>query len=319
MMESTSCCLLAMTASEVLAGAQAESAGSAIYISQTPRQGTRARQQRQTTTAAARCAKVAPRSRCAPHRSSVDIVPLPSGLCDDKMFFCSISGEPPQDPVVSQKSGQVYERRLIVKYINENGTDPITGDKLEESDLITIKASASYVLLCLFVHCTHVHLRPQVRCSSSPIRHLNPCTPPDPTKRVGCCHAGDFYLEAAKQLAAPRAECCALYTGRCDACGCAFDSREGCSKRVRGKAGTLLYPDSMDFLTYRALASVSATMGVSAPTANGGDVDMAESQEAGGLPEGALKQINETHDTLSAARKKRKAPAGHATPADVKG
>ena len=112
MMERTSCCLLAMTASEVLAGAQAESAGSAIYISQTPRQGTRARQQRQTTTAAARCAKVAPRSRCAPHRSSVDIVPLPSGLCDDKMFFCSISGEPPQDPVVSQKSGQVYERKV---------------------------------------------------------------------------------------------------------------------------------------------------------------------------------------------------------------
>ena len=59
------------------------------------------------------------------------------------MFFCSISGEPPQDPVVSQKSGHVYERRLILKYINENGTDPITGAQLEESDLIPIKASTS--------------------------------------------------------------------------------------------------------------------------------------------------------------------------------
>lgn len=58
------------------------------------------------------------------------------------MFFCSISGEPPQDPVVSSKSGHVYERRLILKYITENGTDPITGEKLEESDLITVKASA---------------------------------------------------------------------------------------------------------------------------------------------------------------------------------
>lgn len=57
------------------------------------------------------------------------------------MFFCSISGEPPQDPVVSSKSGHVYERKLIVKYITENGTDPITGEKLEESDLITVKAS----------------------------------------------------------------------------------------------------------------------------------------------------------------------------------
>lgn len=57
------------------------------------------------------------------------------------MFFCAISGEPPQEPVVSAKSGRVYERRLILKYITSNGTDPITGDKLEEADLITITAS----------------------------------------------------------------------------------------------------------------------------------------------------------------------------------
>lgn len=57
------------------------------------------------------------------------------------MFFCGISGEPPQDPVVSAKSGHVYERRLILKYINDNGTDPLTGEKLEESDLLSIKAS----------------------------------------------------------------------------------------------------------------------------------------------------------------------------------
>lgn len=59
------------------------------------------------------------------------------------MFFCAISGEPPLEPVVSAKSGKVYERRLIVKYISENGTDPITGEKLEESDLIAIKACTS--------------------------------------------------------------------------------------------------------------------------------------------------------------------------------
>jgi len=56
------------------------------------------------------------------------------------MFFCAISGETPLEPVVSAKSGKVYERRLIIKYITENGTDPITGEKLEESDLIAIKA-----------------------------------------------------------------------------------------------------------------------------------------------------------------------------------
>jgi pre-mRNA-processing factor 19 len=63
------------------------------------------------------------------------------------MFFCAISGESPQEPVVSTKSKKVYERRLIVKYINENGTDPITGDKLEESDLIAIESG---MLQCHF-------------------------------------------------------------------------------------------------------------------------------------------------------------------------
>jgi pre-mRNA-processing factor 19 len=57
------------------------------------------------------------------------------------MFYCAISGEPPQDPVISTKSGHVYERRLVQKYITENGTDPVTGEKLEESDLVSIKAS----------------------------------------------------------------------------------------------------------------------------------------------------------------------------------
>ncbi len=61
------------------------------------------------------------------------------------MFFCAISGEPPQEPVVS-KSGNVYERRLIVKYITENGTDPVTGEKLEESDLVAVKACPSLPL-----------------------------------------------------------------------------------------------------------------------------------------------------------------------------
>jgi U-box domain len=62
------------------------------------------------------------------------------------MFFCAISGEVPTDPVVASPSGNVYERRLIEKYIAENNTDPITGGKLELSDLITIKASEYYFL-----------------------------------------------------------------------------------------------------------------------------------------------------------------------------
>jgi hypothetical protein len=70
---------------------------------------------------------------------------------NNTMFYCAISGEPPLEPVVSAKSGKVYERRLIVKYINENGTDPITGEKLEESDLIAIKACTLHFLRSLLI------------------------------------------------------------------------------------------------------------------------------------------------------------------------
>ncbi len=63
-------------------------------------------------------------------------------LVSKMSFYCAISGEPPQDPVLSRHSGQVFERRLIIKYIAENGTDPTTGEKLEESDLVPIKNSA---------------------------------------------------------------------------------------------------------------------------------------------------------------------------------
>lgn len=43
--------------------------------------------------------------------------------------------------MVSKKSGQVYERRLIVKYIEDNGKDPVTGEELSVEDLLDIKTS----------------------------------------------------------------------------------------------------------------------------------------------------------------------------------
>lgn len=42
---------------------------------------------------------------------------------------------------MSRKSGLIYEQRLINKYINDNGKDPVTGDALELDDLIEIKSS----------------------------------------------------------------------------------------------------------------------------------------------------------------------------------
>ena len=98
------------------------------------------------------------------------------------MFFCGISGEPPQDPVVSSKSGHVYERRLIQKYITDNGTDPLTGEKLEENDLITVKASTCiYRKLASVLELNAVE-RPKHRSSASPEPFLYSCFAPNPPK-----------------------------------------------------------------------------------------------------------------------------------------
>lgn len=53
----------------------------------------------------------------------------------------TVSGEAPEEPVVSKKTGTVFEKRLIEKYIEENGKDPITGDELDLEDLLPIKSA----------------------------------------------------------------------------------------------------------------------------------------------------------------------------------
>ncbi|ROK80935.1 Pre-mRNA-processing factor 19 [Anabarilius grahami] len=52
-----------------------------------------------------------------------------------------VSNEVPEHPCVSPVSNQVFERRLIEKYIAENGADPINGQPLSEEQLIDIKVS----------------------------------------------------------------------------------------------------------------------------------------------------------------------------------
>ncbi|CAH0015733.1 unnamed protein product [Clonostachys rhizophaga] len=56
-------------------------------------------------------------------------------------MLCGISGEAPQEPVVSKKSGVVYEKRLIEQYINEHGTEPSSGEALTADDLLPIQSS----------------------------------------------------------------------------------------------------------------------------------------------------------------------------------
>lgn len=56
---------------------------------------------------------------------------------------CSICQEVPECPCVSTVSGHVYERRLVEKYIQETGTDPMNGEPLSVDQLVDIKVPPS--------------------------------------------------------------------------------------------------------------------------------------------------------------------------------
>ncbi|KAG9314622.1 nuclear matrix protein [Chiua virens] len=176
------------------------------------------------------------------------------------MFFCGISGEPPQDPVVSAKSGHVYDRRLILKYINDNGTDPLTGEKLEESDLLAIKAN------------------PKAAPPRPPTATSYPRPPPYPSKRE--LSYALYAQDAASRVVA---------------------------RLIRERDAAR-----------EALANVQASMGISPAPTNGPDVEMTEETPPAALPKHVVDQIEETQHSLSATRKKRKAPAGYATAVEVK-
>jgi pre-mRNA-processing factor 19 len=60
-----------------------------------------------------------------------------------------VSGEVAQEPTLSPKSGHVFERRLIEKYISQNGKDPVSGDELAAEDLIAVKGTTAPRLVVL--------------------------------------------------------------------------------------------------------------------------------------------------------------------------
>ena len=60
--------------------------------------------------------------------------------CKILLIVFLVSGEVPEHAVLSPVSKHIFERRLIEKFIAENGTDPITGDALNEVELIELKS-----------------------------------------------------------------------------------------------------------------------------------------------------------------------------------
>lgn len=57
---------------------------------------------------------------------------------DTSWNVCAITGEQLTEPVVSKKSGHIFEKRVILKYIETAGICPITNQSLTKEDLIPI-------------------------------------------------------------------------------------------------------------------------------------------------------------------------------------
>lgn len=56
-------------------------------------------------------------------------------------LICALSNEIPEQAVISPVSGYVYEKRLLLKYLNENGTDPMNNQALSPEQLIEVKTN----------------------------------------------------------------------------------------------------------------------------------------------------------------------------------
>lgn len=54
-------------------------------------------------------------------------------------MLCAISNAVPADPVVCTKTGHVFERTLIEKYLDEMGKCPISGQEMTKDDLLPLK------------------------------------------------------------------------------------------------------------------------------------------------------------------------------------
>ncbi|KAJ0793336.1 putative U box domain, Zinc finger, RING/FYVE/PHD-type, pre-mRNA-splicing factor 19 [Helianthus annuus] len=69
---------------------------------------------------------------------------LPLNCCLPDPFHLyvvvTVSGEVPEEPVVSKTSGLLFEKRLIERHISDYGKCPVTGEALTMDDLVPIKA-----------------------------------------------------------------------------------------------------------------------------------------------------------------------------------
>ncbi|KAJ2144397.1 hypothetical protein IW136_001360 [Coemansia sp. RSA 678] len=59
--------------------------------------------------------------------------------------FGVVSGEAPTEPVISAKTGRIYEKRILLKYMEEHGREPQTEHALSADDMISVDGAPPVV------------------------------------------------------------------------------------------------------------------------------------------------------------------------------
>ncbi|ODO11654.1 hypothetical protein I350_00438 [Cryptococcus amylolentus CBS 6273] len=211
------------------------------------------------------------------------------------MFLCAISGEAPQNPVVSRTTGAVYEKALIERYIgkyssssqepsnnllDENGTDPLSGEPLTREDIIDVKAKPSTI----------------------PPRHATDTSIPSLLTKLQSEYDSIMLesLEIKKAFQSSRQELAnALY-------------REDAATRVIARL--IKERDT----ARQALISIQSVTGFQAPAQEEQPAEDVEMEQEGALPADVEAKVMETNKALSSQRKKRKPAPGYKKADSVK-
>ncbi|CDO51681.1 hypothetical protein DV113_003535 [Geotrichum candidum] len=204
-------------------------------------------------------------------------------------MICSISGEPAKEPVISPKSGHVFEKSLIETYIKENGTDPINNEELSVEELVAV----------------NTHNDPVVRPRPPTLTSI-PALLSTFQNEWDSLALETFSLR--QELQKTRQELStALY-------------HHDAAIRVVARL-TRERDEARDALAKLAASIGSANAIAESGSSNGNGAQEAASQEAvsAGLPENIVALINAKQQELTPTRKKRKTPAGWATAEQLKG
>ncbi|KAI8886102.1 WD40 repeat-like protein [Backusella circina FSU 941] len=197
-------------------------------------------------------------------------------------MFCAISGEAPEQPVVSVKSGNIFEKRLIEKYIADHGKDPINNEELSTDDLIEIKTSPETV-------------KPRPPKLSSVPSLLSALQNEWDSVMLESFTLKQQYQQVRQELSH------ALYQN---------DAATRVIARLKKERDA----------SREALANVQAHLGTAAPAPAAEPTSEAMETDESALPEDAVNKITETSQALSQTRRsKKKPPVEFASLDSVKG